>query len=222
MVNVRLRGLIILVAGLAWAHVAAADPITQYVSNGNFANITTPGGAAYEIDGPSGTSTDVTGWTSTGYNFLFTPGTATGAGAYSGQYSNYLKLYGAADGGATGNTWNGNSPEGGNFFGADGAYQTGPITQSISNLTIGTTYLLTFEWAGAQQSGYSGATTEGWNVCLGSTCNGTGMLPDISHGFNRLAERRLRLHRLRHHRNAVLPGARHPHRRTAVFRSWTT
>jgi hypothetical protein len=180
----RLAGSIIAVGIMAFAPDSHAGTVVQYVTNGNFSALATPGGAAYEVDTQAGTSTDITGWTSTGYNFIFTPGTATSTGAYSPQYSNYLSLWGAANiGTGVTNTWNGNSPEGGNFIGADGAFEVGAITQSITGLTIGTTYLLTFEWAGAQQHGYNGATSEGWQACLGSTCNGTGMLNNSSNGF---------------------------------------
>jgi hypothetical protein len=172
----------------------AGTQLVQLVQNGTFSQITTPGGASYEIDSASGTSTDVTGWTSAGYNFIFTPNeatsTAANGGAYSPQYNNYLTLFGAANGGAAGNTWNGNSPiynavtnPNVNFFGADGDYQTGAITQSISGLTAGQFYLLTFNWAGAQQHGFNGITTEGWTVCLGATCGSTPTLTNASNGF---------------------------------------
>jgi len=58
---------------------------------------------------------------------------------------------------------------GGNFVGSDPQFQNGAISQTIGGLTVGATYTLAFEWAAAQQAGFTGATTEGWQVSLGSS-----------------------------------------------------
>jgi hypothetical protein len=62
-------------------------------------------------------------------------------------------------------------PAGTNFYQADGnpQYQD-TIFQTISGLTAGTTYTLSFQQAAGQQgfpTGFSGATTEQWKVFLG-------------------------------------------------------
>jgi hypothetical protein len=75
------------------------------------------------------------------------------------------------------------SPYGGNFIGADGAYEVGAITQTISGLTSGDFYTVGFYWAGAQQTGYTGATTEQWQVSLGSSTQSTAVLNNVSQGF---------------------------------------
>ena len=55
-----------------------------------------------------------------------------------------------------------------NFFQADGNPQfESTITQTITGLSAGTTYDLTFLQAAGQQTGFSGATTELWKVFLG-------------------------------------------------------
>ncbi|HEY3854377.1 MAG TPA: VPDSG-CTERM sorting domain-containing protein [Verrucomicrobiae bacterium] len=82
------------------------------------------------------------------------------------------------------------SPDGGNYLGIDPVYShsTGNepvgnnwVSQTISGLTKGSTYTLSFYWAAAQQQGYSGTTTEGWNFSIGtssgSVANTPGGLP---------------------------------------------
>jgi hypothetical protein len=64
------------------------------------------------------------------------------------------------------------SPNGGNFVGADSAATyANAISQSVSGLVIGKTYNLTFYQAGAQQQGFSGTTTDQWQVTFGSSPN---------------------------------------------------
>ena len=89
------------------------------------------------------------------------------------------------------------APDGGNFVGMDGAYQQGVLSQTITGLTAGTFYYLSFDFAGAQQYGFTSATTEQFAVdfTAGSTapaptytCNTTGVqcttvLHDKPEGF---------------------------------------
>jgi hypothetical protein len=139
------------------------------VTNGSFS---TNGGG-----GQIGHTTTASGWSVPGgntssYVFLFTSGgQATGSGV-TGQYGN-LKLYGTI----------GASPDGGAFIGADPGYQNGAIFQTISGLTAGAMYTVSFDYAGAQQVGYSGATQEGWAVSLGGQTLDTAMLNNASKGF---------------------------------------
>jgi hypothetical protein len=59
-------------------------------------------------------------------------------------------------------------PAGTNFYQADGNPQyESTIKQTITGLTAGTTYDLSFQQAAGQQTGFSGATTEQWKVFLG-------------------------------------------------------
>ena len=66
---------------------------------------------------------------------------------------------------------------------SDGVYQAGPLKQTINGLVIGQNYQVSFDWAGAQQYNFSGNTTEGWTVSLGSQSFDTVMLSNVSHGF---------------------------------------
>ena len=148
---------------------------TNLVLNGDFSS---------SSNGPgefNTSQTTLTDWTSSGYNFLFASGGADTTGSYTPQYTEYLKLWGPNDGSANGMP--ASSPYGGNFIGADGAYEVGAITQTISGLTAGDFYSVGFYWAGAQQMGYTGATTEQWQVSLGSSTQSTAVLNNVSQGF---------------------------------------
>jgi len=159
-----ITGFAICAAGMS----AKADLIT----NGSFEQTTNGLG---KIGSSPGATTNVTGWNTNGYNFVFS---ATG-----GDTNSYLQLWGAANGGIAGNTL-GASPDGGNYIGADGAYETGAITQTVTGLVAGQQYSVGFYYAGAQQSGFTGDTTEQWKVSLGgSAVQSTPILNDVSHGF---------------------------------------
>ena len=62
-----------------------------------------------------------------------------------------------------------NPPPGGNFIQADGnpIFETS-FNQTISGLTVGQTYSLSFWQAAGQQREFSGATTEQWKVFFGT------------------------------------------------------
>lgn len=149
---------------------ASAVPVNLVV-NGGFETLTNGAGQIDAI-------TKATGWTSTGYNFVFASGTAATTGA-TGTYGN-LKLWGPGTGSNNGLN---NSPAGGNFLAADGAFQTQAIQQTISGLTVGQKYDLSFYWAGAQQSGYDGLNSEQWIVSLGNQTIKTALVQNSSHGF---------------------------------------
>ena len=100
-----------------------------------------------------------------------------------------MKLWGPNDGGVSTGTTLTSIPGGGNFLSMDGGFETGPISQTITGLTQGAGYLLSFYWADAQQTAYSGATTDSWTVSFGNdtqagtTTVSTGSVADASKGF---------------------------------------
>ena len=159
---------------VALSFAAAEAQAYNLVTNGGFEQTTN--GA-----GQMGSVTNATGWVTNGYNFIFTPGSADSTGVPSSQYGN-LQLWGPGNGGDPSNTL-GVSPDGGNYVGADGAFQVGAITQTITGLVAGQQYSVGFDWAGAQQEGFTGPTTEQWIVSLGSQTQSTAIVSDISHGF---------------------------------------
>ena len=57
--------------------------------------------------------------------------------------------------------------EGSQFLGSDPTYYPDSVNQDITGLTVGQTYVVSFEWAGGQQSGFTGTTTDFWAVSLG-------------------------------------------------------
>jgi hypothetical protein len=160
-------------AAMALGAAAPAWAGAQLVTNGSFEQ--TSSGS-----GQMGYNTAATGWTTSGYNFVFSSGSADTTGV-TGQYGN-LKLWGPNDG--SNNGLPASSPDGGNYIGADGAFQVGAITQTISGLTIGQQYTLGFYWAAAQQYSFTGANTEQWQVSLGSQKFSTAVYSNLSEGFS--------------------------------------
>ena len=159
-------------SAVAFLTLATSAQATLVFTNGSF-ETTTNG------KGELGFNTIATGWTTTGYNFLYTSGSADTTGA-TGQDGN-VQLWGPGNGSANGLP--ASSPDGGNFVAADGVFQVGAIQQTITGLTKGNAYAVGFWWAGAQQSGYNTATTEQWQVSLGGQTQSTVVVTDASHGF---------------------------------------
>jgi hypothetical protein len=166
---------------LTFAETARANTSynVDYVNNGSF-SLTTNGTGQLTFN------TVATDWTSDkynattdGYNFLFASGIADTTGA-TGADGN-LKLWGPNDGSANGLP--ASSPDGGNYIAADGVYEQGAITQQIVDLTVGDQYTVGFWWAGAQQEGFNGATTEWWDVTLGDQTRQTTVVSNATHGF---------------------------------------
>jgi hypothetical protein len=158
-----------------------ASPIQASLSFSNGSFETTTNGT-----GQLTFNTSVTGWTSVsdgaghdGYNFLFASGTADSTGAIGADGA--LTLWGPNDGSANGLP--ASSPDGGNYIAADGAYEVGAISQQVTGLIVNDSYTLSFYWAGAQQSGFTGPNTEGWDVSFGGVTQDTTILNNTSEGF---------------------------------------
>jgi hypothetical protein len=137
----------------------------QLVTNGSFENV---GSAtnSFQINQNTPTS-NLPGWTTTsGYSFLVFPGQATV------NLGNGIQLY----------TFPSTSPDGGNFVLQDGGYSTGTLKQTISGLTVGMAYDVNFYQASGQQNGYSGDTTEWWDVSLGGSMLQSAVMTTPSHG----------------------------------------
>lgn len=190
--KVGLAALVGLMGAAAWTPASAG---TNLIVNGSFAEETINGAPATSSDqlvSPSDNYSNaavVTGWLNAGYTFLFVPDatkasgtTADTTGATSPENGNAaLKLWGPGTGQANGLT---QSPDGNNFIASDGAYQRGAISQAVNNLVIGNNYFLSFYWAAAQQQGFTGATTEGWDVSFGGTTYSTPTVSTASQGFS--------------------------------------
>jgi hypothetical protein len=156
---------------------ATVDPAHQFVTNGGFEQTTNGYGQV-------GYNTNLVGWTSvpeaSGHNYSFVMNASNAQTGVNGHHGN-LALWGPNSGSNNGLSA---SPTGGNFYAADGGYQVGAITQQINDLIIGQSYTLTFNWAGAQQTGYDGATTEKWFYGLYDQFqNQTNTINNADHGF---------------------------------------
>lgn len=177
-------------AAFAATSVSAA---TNLVTNGTFSSST---GGSRQMS-TNGTQY-VTGWTNgnDGYNFIVTgdataPVTQNSGGMLTNQYG-WISLWGKND--ANGDTVAANNglyesqAAHGSYLAADGAFGVSQIYQLITGLTVGQSYTVSFDWAGAQQQGYDGATTEGWQVAFSTSLSNvtyqtTGMIDNVSHGF---------------------------------------
>lgn len=146
------------VGGLSLIALAAqAHPVLPLpVQNLHFNDFTGGGCAPKAIF----SSTNVADWTGgTGLISIDAPGTATKVGICGNAYSVWGPF---AD-----------PPPGGNFIQADGnPADESSFNQTITGLTVGDTYTLSF-WQAAGQQGppdlsFSGATTEQWKVFFGS------------------------------------------------------
>jgi hypothetical protein len=144
------------------------------ITNGDFE---TNGGP-----GQIGLNTTADGWSLAGspnYTFLFTSAANAMAGA-TGEFGS-LALWGPDNGSANGFT---DSPNGGAFIAQDSAFQQSAIQQTITGLTVGQQYTLSFDWAAAQQSGFDGPSSSQWQVSLGSEEHDTAFANIPGGGFS--------------------------------------
>jgi hypothetical protein len=166
-----------LLSTVALASLGVTPAFADFVTNGSFE---TNGGIG-QFNGPvAGTSTTATGWTvtgtnaggsgTTGYAFIFdnTTGFTTGS---PGEFGN-VALYAGTP-----------TDEGNFFYGADAIFHPSVLSQTITGLTPGATYQLTFDWAVGQQQGFTGATTDHFSVTFGSQTQDTATVTNPSGGF---------------------------------------
>ena len=195
---IRSAALCLLIA-FAIPHRASAN----LVLDGTFTAVTYTGSTTglTTLYGQFGTGTGstltVANWSTTGYNFVYAPGTGdvgtNTAGANSGSPKEAPGQYNYN---GYGNTWmwgpnNGSSnglpstdPAGGNYIAMDGAYETGAVSQSITGLTVGNLYSVKFYWAAAQQESFTGTTSESVTVTLGTTAFTTSTYQLAAKGFS--------------------------------------
>jgi hypothetical protein len=184
---------LLLSAALLPTTAGAGLPV-NLVTNGTFSQLLVQSSAEFGTLNNGFTPTQqITGWTTAGYNFVFLPNTVDTSGA-TGQYNTVatlaspgLTLWGPNNGSANGLTTA--SPTGGNFIAADGAYEVSAIIQTINGLIPNYAVAVSFAWAGAQQYGFTGPTTDNWAVSLGTVTPSnpvqkTQTVSLASHGFS--------------------------------------
>jgi hypothetical protein len=168
--------------------VALASLLAPCLIQSAHANLALNGGFESTTGGASGqlgyNGFNATSWSvpapSGSYTFLYESGKADGPGS-SGQYGS-VQLWGPDNGSNNGLT--ASSPAGGNFIAQDSAFQQGAIKQTISGLTVGAQYSVSFYYAAAQQYGFNGATFGHWDVSFGTETHSTSTLNIPNHGFS--------------------------------------
>ena len=182
------------------AGAPGAQAVTNLVTNGNFQSFTasSPAGANSQLNNGSSSGNahgaDLAGWASAGYAFDFTQGSvAYTSGASCYESCGNLTLWGPTNNGVSSSTSGTSSPGnttftavpgGSNFLAVDPVYQTpDTLSQTVTGLQSGGEYTLTFYYAGAEQYGFSGATTEGFNVALGGSTRSTATISNAAHGY---------------------------------------
>ena len=150
---------------------------TPILVNGNFESTTNGGNKQLSSQvTDQANRTTLTGWTSSngkdgGYNFVLDSSIAdTRASA--------IWLRGKDNGYSA-------SPGGGNMFASDALYWPGVLSQTVTGLTIGQAYTLSFDYAMAQQAGFRGANKDNfWQVGFGDASQNTDWLSLTDGGFS--------------------------------------
>ncbi len=167
---------------LALGQAAEATSV-NLVTNGNFDQTTFTNSSQF---GTGYGGQGVTGWTGGGgYQLFFFAGTAatnSAASQYDTGYNNGSEKFYSLPNPATaglGNVGNGNVV---GLDGDPGVGGGGTISQTLTGLTVGTNYLVTFDWATGQLQSRSGATTDKVAVTLGGQSFTTAVVSDASGG----------------------------------------
>jgi hypothetical protein len=166
--------------------VGTAANASEFVVNGGFETTApvhaTPAGVnSFEFGDTYTYGQAVTGWTSTsvgangGFNILFNPVGPTSVSPDTRFTAAEVQYLWSVPGGA--------SPTGGNFVALDGdTLYNASLSQTISGLTVGATYTLSFDWAAAQFADRTGDTTEMLHVSFGGESFDTAVVPNLSGG----------------------------------------
>jgi len=173
----RIKSILLSLSAVAVLSASVAQASTNLVANGNFE--ATTNGTNKQLS--SSVTTDVNrstlvGWTSSngndgGYNFVLDSSIAnTSNSAIWLQSQN--NGYSASAGG-------------GNVFASDALYYPGTLSQTINGLSIGSSYTLKFDYALAQQVGFTGANSNNtWQVGFGGATQDASLLSIANGGFS--------------------------------------
>lgn len=167
----RLKPVLLSLFAVAMTSVTLADA-TPLIANGGF-ELTTNGNnkqlSSHIVEADNRST--LSGWTSSngndgGYNFVLDTSLITTSQSAIG-----LKNYDAAAGH-------------GNVFASDALYWPGTLSQTVTGLTAGRDYVLSFDYAMGQQAGFDGANVNNyWQVGFGGTTLDTAMLTLENGGF---------------------------------------
>lgn len=162
--------------------VAQATP-TNLIQNGDFSQNSSPNGTIpTQFGGTVRSGHDANGACNYGGDFI-----NDWVGSGNGSYAIWYPSAAAASGVTACNKYNGNTsqrlpstvvapPMGTSFVGLDGQPGlNGSIQQTLSGLTTGAKYTVSFYWASTQEMSRTGPTTEKFQVSLGGQSFDTGV-----------------------------------------------
>jgi hypothetical protein len=176
-----MKSILLVAAATATLAAATAGHAAQFVTNGEFTNLTNGLG---ELS----TNTQAVGWSTTGYNFVMTQADQGSTGSFGvtalWDAANFTPGPTNSSANPVGNTWNGLANGAGNFVAMDGDFNTSPLTQTITGLTVGDTYHLSFSYAFGQQTGFDGDTVQSLTETLGGQTFVSNNVTLPSHGFS--------------------------------------
>ena len=188
------KKLISAISVIALSSISLPSSAINLVKNGDFmtnnaGGVAKPGTIGYGIN-----STSAKYW-STLFSMIFNDDVATNPGVKVGQPgegygdpdgSGMYTLYGPGEKPGYGTHNNGltASPTGPNYLAEDGAFNNSFVSQTITGLTPGKDYYLTFDYALAQEWGGRGAANGWWTVSLGSQSQKTDTLTIPNGGFS--------------------------------------
>ena len=176
----RLKSVLLSLSTVAVLFAGGAHASANLVTNGDFESTTNGGNKQLAASTAATVKNDklttLTGWTSSngndgGFNFVLSSGIA--------DTWDSVKWLKGKNNGYT------DSANGGNFFASDPVYHPGTLTQTISGLTVGSAYTLTFDYALAQQTGFRGANEDNyWAVSFGGVTQNSDLLSIENGGFS--------------------------------------
>ena len=161
------------------------------VTDGGFANFSSGTSDQFLTTSPTSGYAQLADWSYAGGRVaaVYKSGSAVSTGAQQGSVTVYLWGIGSPNGGSA-NGFDGTSPDGGNILASDGDSGLNfTFSQTVSGLSAGQTYTLSFNYAAAQfensqGSLWAGASDEIWHVSLGGSNYSTPKLSIASHGFS--------------------------------------
>lgn len=182
----RLKSILLSLSAIAALSAGAAHASTNLVTNGNFEQTTNGTNKRLAYTGSTDTTrTTLVGWdnkyngnaTDSGYNFLLDSTIFTTNASALGLHSTTAS---GVDNGIIAA-----SVGHGSVFASDSQWYPAALSQSISGLTVGGVYTLTFDYALAQQFITDAANTNNyWAVTLGGQTQNTSLLSIEGGGFS--------------------------------------
>ncbi|MYM74113.1 PEPxxWA-CTERM sorting domain-containing protein [Duganella sp. FT134W] len=153
----RIKSILLSLSAVAALSAGVANASTNLVTNGDFNQTTNGNNNQVGYTAGVAGETMLTGWTSYngnngGYNFVLNDSQVTTDQSVKWLKSSYTPL----------------TSGGNNFFASDAVYYPGVLSQTVTGLTSGDKYTLSFNYALAQQVGFDGANANNyWKVLFG-------------------------------------------------------